>query len=79
MEKIQERCAKVVSEVMDVNIEQINLDTTPENLDEWDSLTHVQLVIELEKEFDIQISPEEGIEHFTSFEEIVQFVSNKKS
>ncbi|WP_022668279.1 acyl carrier protein [Desulfospira joergensenii] len=79
MENVQNRCAKVVSEVMDVNIEQIDLDTTPENLDEWDSLTHVQLVIELEKEFDIQISPEEGIEYFTSFKGIVQFISNKKS
>ena len=36
-------------------IEKINLEDSIENISEWDSLTHVQLITAIEKEFKIKI------------------------
>lgn len=34
-------------------------ETTAEDIEEWDSLTHVQIVAEIQKEFDIKFSAKE--------------------
>jgi len=61
---------------MEVSPSLINDETNPENLDQWDSLTHVQMISELEKEFSIEIDPEEGIE-LESFKMVVEFLKKK--
>lgn len=38
---------------------EITVDTVAEDIDEWDSLAHIQLVNELEKEFKIKLSAKE--------------------
>lgn len=79
MSSLRERCLEIVAEVMEVDAESINDDANPDTIDNWDSLSHVQLVIKLEKEFGIAISPEEGVEHFTDFKRIVDYVSQKSA
>ena len=34
-------------------------ETTAEDIEEWDSLTHVQIVAEIQKEFDVKFSAKE--------------------
>ena len=77
MNDITERCAKVMADVMEVDIVTINDDTSPDNLEQWDSLSHVQLVVSLEKEFDLKISPEDGIEYLTDFKSITKYIIGK--
>lgn len=77
MNNIRERCAKVLAMVMELDVAEVTDDASPDSLDQWDSLTHVQLVLNLEKEFEIKISPEEGIEYFTDFKSIMEYVSTK--
>lgn len=74
---VRERCAKVMAEIMEVEMTSIKDDSNPDTVEQWDSLAHVQIVLGLEKEFGIKISPEEGIEHLTGFAEIVRFVGDK--
>lgn len=77
MSDIRERCAKILAEVMEVEVADVTDEASPDVLDQWDSLTHVGLVLSLEKEFDVKISPEEGIEHFTDFKSIVEYITAK--
>lgn len=77
MSDIRGRCAEVMAEVMEVEPGAINNDSSPDTLEQWDSLSHVQLVLKLEKAFGVKISPEEGIEHFTSFGSIVDYITKK--
>lgn len=74
MSEITDRCAKVMATVMEVDLNAINDNTGPDNLAQWDSLSHVQLVLGLEKEFNLKISPEDGIEHFTNFKSITKYI-----
>lgn len=77
MNDIKERCIQIMAEVMEVDPLAINEDTNPDNLAEWDSLAHVQLVLGLEQAFNIEILPEEGIDELVNFKAIVEFVEVK--
>ncbi len=77
MSDYRDKTAQVMAKIMEVNVNDINDETSPDNLDEWDSLSQVQLVLQLEQEFDISISPEEGIEHLTDFKNILKFIDSK--
>jgi acyl carrier protein len=37
----------------------LTLDTTPDDVEEWDSVAQVQLFLALETEFDVSLTPEE--------------------
>lgn len=61
MEKneILAKLQEIFQEVFDNEDIEITRDTVAEDIEEWDSLAHVQLVKELEKEFGIKISSKE--------------------
>ena len=50
---------EVLSAVIDVPLEKIVDDASMDDLEEWDSLAQMNLVIALEEEFDITIPDEE--------------------
>ena len=76
---ISEDCKKVFSKVMKFPMKKINDKSSAENVENWDSLTHVQLVTALEKKFKIKVSPEEGIDAFNNFKQLTSFVQKKIS
>lgn len=47
------------------------------NCEKWDSMGQLNLVVELESEFDVTLEPEE-IAEMTSFEKVIQILKNKK-
>ena len=78
MSDIRKRCIDAFVNVMEMDSGEINEDTNPENLRQWDSLAHVQLLVLLEKEFSIEINPEEGMD-LESFKMVCEFVNKKLS
>ena len=54
-----QKLLQICSEVMDVALDSITLDTTRDELDEFDSLAIVQILAEMEDSFGIRIA--EGI------------------
>ena len=74
LEKIQE----VFEDVFDCEPEQVTLETTIDNLDEWDSLKHLQLVTTLEKEFNHKFSMDEII-NLNSVAKIIESLQKNKS
>jgi len=59
---MKDRVFKIVSQVFETAIEDINEDSSPDNIDSWDSLKHMNLVLALEQEFDIQFKDEQIVE-----------------
>jgi acyl carrier protein len=54
-----EQVRAVAADVFQVPIERITPDSSPEVLESWDSVQHLNLVLALEQEFGIQFEPEE--------------------
>ncbi len=50
--------------------------TSAETLSEWDSLKHLQLMLMLEEEFHVQVSPE-TMEQLTSVERIISWLEEQ--
>ena len=48
------------------------------NCEKWDSMNHLNLVVELEMEFGVSFEPEE-IAKMQSFEEVIRVVKSKMS
>ena len=46
---------EIIAEVIDVDRSQVTDDATRETLPSWDSLSHLQIIAEIESEFGIKI------------------------
>lgn len=53
---------EVVSTVMGVDLNQITDDTSPDNLAEWTSIKHMNLILALEQAFDVSFEPKDIVE-----------------
>ena len=56
---IKERVYTIISRLLDVPIDQINEDSSPDSIEVWDSLQHMNLVLALEEEFSIEFSDQQ--------------------
>ena len=52
----------IVSKVFNVNLDRINDDSSPENLEEWDSFNFYVLLDEIENEFDVKFDLDETLD-----------------
>lgn len=52
----------VVSQVFNIPLDQVNEDSSPDTIQGWDSLKHMNLVLTLEEEFGIQFAEEQVVE-----------------
>ena len=50
---------EVISNVLGVPINEINDSSNSDSLDNWDSLSHINLVLAIEAEFDVALTPED--------------------
>ena len=56
--KLKELLAKIFS----VDASTITDNTTPDTLEDWDSLRHMNLVVALEEEFDVELTDDQVVE-----------------
>jgi acyl carrier protein len=59
-----------------VPLARIQTDSTPETIESWDSIQHLNLVLTLEEKFDVQLSPEE-IEQMRDIGRITKLIEAK--
>ena len=59
---MSEKLYQVISNVFNVDVNRINDETSPENLEEWDSFNFYVLLDEIEKEFNMKFNLDETLE-----------------
>ena len=76
---MKERILNIISIVFDISISIINENSSPENIENWDSIGNLNLIVSLEDEFDIKFTDEEISEmlNFKLIEEILVQKLNK--
>ena len=59
---MSEKLYRIVSKVFNVDNSKINDETSPENLEEWDSFNFYVLLDEIENEFNVKFDLDETLE-----------------
>jgi len=72
---MEERVLAILKELFELDTVDRNI--SQKNCDKWDSMGQLNLVVELESEFDITIEPEE-IGQMKCFEDIIKILKNKE-
>lgn len=57
----ESRLKTIISKVFNVNYDKLSDDSSPENISNWDSLSHLMLIAALEDNFQIKFTTEEVI------------------
>lgn len=66
----------MASDLFGVPAEQISAASSPQTLENWDSIQHLNLVLAVEGKFGVQLSPEE-IEQMKNIGETAKLVESK--
>ncbi len=75
-EEIIESLRKLMIDVFDLDDLQINAQTTSEDVEDWDSLSHIRLMVAIERQFKIKFQNSE-IEALNNVGELVEVIARK--
>lgn len=56
---MDEQIKELMANIFEVEVSDIGDDASPESIESWDSLKHMNLIVALEEEFNIQFTDEE--------------------
>jgi acyl carrier protein len=69
---------RLIADIINLPVEDISLTSSPANLDTWDSLAHLDVIIGLEQEFGVHFSARET-ERLIDVNAIVEVLTGKLS
>ena len=67
---------KIIGELFDLNADQINTEIKINELENWDSLKYMQLIIRAEEELEVMLSADE-ISNIVTINDLVDLCSKK--
>ncbi|AYF43043.1 acyl carrier protein [Halobacteriovorax sp. BALOs_7] len=68
-----------ITEILTETLEcEVNENTSMESCEEWDSFNHINIIIELKSQFNIDI-PTDDISLLNSYSNIVNYIKNKQN
>jgi len=73
---VEAQVKQVMSDILNVNADSIDGSTSKDSTASWDSLSHINLIVALEQEFQISFDVSE-IEAMLSFTDIVEILERK--
>lgn len=68
----------IFEDVMDLDDAELNDDTTADDIEEWDSLSHVRLIVAVERKYSIKFTNAE-IESLKRLKDIIDLITAKIS
>ena len=74
---MQLQLISILSNTLGISIEQININSSSENIKQWDSLKHMNVIFAVEDEFNI-IVPDEQLANSTSVKSLLQIINDTK-
>ena len=71
---MKEKVIKIMKDVLEMD--EVSMNTSQDNCENWNSLRHLNLVSELEDEFGVEFEPEE-IAEMKSVDKIIEIIQLK--
>ena len=76
MKNIETKIKEIIAHVLEVSVDYIEDDTEIGDISKWDSLHHIQIISDIEKEYDFHFTPEE-IMKMGCVEDIIRVAKTK--
>ena len=72
---MEEQLLEIFHDILQIDLEfnEINSDNSS-----WDSLAHLNIIIAIEEEFDVDIPPEDFAMLHSNLNDIIKYIKNKK-
>ena len=77
MENQKVKILEVMSTVFEVELASLNEDSSIDNIENWDSIRHLNLILALEEEFNISI-PDEEVGDLVNYN-LIELVVNEQN
>jgi acyl carrier protein len=74
LSSVEQKIKAIMANVFKIDINEINEETSADNIDQWNSLEHVEFLVNLQKEFAIEFTDSQIVE-MLSYKSVVQNVS----
>jgi acyl carrier protein len=75
---MKEQVFQILCSVMNTSIDNVNIESSSDNIKNWDSLNHMNLILSLEEEFNISFDSDQIIK-MTSVKEILSSIKEIQS
>lgn len=75
---MEDKIIELIARVLNVPVGDVTLETEIGELDEWDSLRNVQIIAQLEKEFEVKITSD-MIMDLEDVSDIISLIKDLKS
>ncbi|MCH7964124.1 MAG: acyl carrier protein [Bacteroidetes bacterium] len=75
MNELEQKVLTVFSKVFNISVENLSLTFTKDDIDSWDSLGQLQLIMSFESEFDIKFKTQE-INQITSIQKSIDYIKH---
>lgn len=75
---MENKIIELIARVLNVPVGDVTLETEIGELDEWDSLRNVQIIAQLDKEFEVKITPD-MIMDLEDVSDIISLIKDLKS
>ena len=72
---VEQKIKAIMANVFKIDINEINAETSSGNVAQWTSLEHVDFVLNLQKEFDIEFTDSQIVEELLRYKTVVQTVT----
>ena len=71
---MKDKILTVISIIMEANINNLDEDTSSKNVENWDSLRHMNLIVAIEEEFKIELTDDEivGMNSYKEIESVLK-------
>ena len=77
-EEIKSKLTEIFRDVLDNNSIVLSREVTAADIEEWDSLNHISLLVAIEKEFNIKLELNE-LEHLKNVGDMLDLINKKTS
>jgi acyl carrier protein len=73
---MEEKVLAIMSKTFHIDVSLLSTITSKEDLSQWDSMSHLNLIVDIENEFDISFTNEE-IVSIIDFKSLLKLLKNK--
>ena len=75
-DELEQKIKDVMKTVLEISVGEIDEESSIDNIDLWDSMGHIKVILAIEKDFGMQFNADEVVE-MTSYKRIREIIQDK--